>query len=367
MTATTDTLRDCGPEGCQIDWLTSRRHEVDLDTRAFMQYAMAQGWGDGLPLVPPREALVREHLAASGKYPDEIVACLPPLKAECTVEKLAINAVMAGAPPESMPLLIAAIEAMAESKFELASLNATTGSVVPAIVVNGPVRDRLGIPYQTGCLGGIAGPAPAIGRALRLVMRNIAGQVIGLTSQSTFGTPGRVCGIVFGEWEERSPWTPLAERFAGVAGDAVTAYGAMGTTNICDMIANTGRQFCEILGKSLGAFGANGFLPSSPYSEALLAINPVWAEIIARDIPGFDDVQRLIWENTGHHIDEFPAGYQDPIAASGRVNANGRFYLTREPKDVLIMVAGGLGSLHAAFLPSWGTCLTTTKPIRGHQ
>lgn len=357
------TLRDCGPEGCEIDWLTSKRHEVELDTRAFLDYAMAQGWGDGLPLIPPREALVRGHIAASGHYPDEIVALLPPLKAECTIEKLAINAVMAGAPAESMPLLIAALEAMAESKFELASLNATTGSVVPALVVNGPIRNQLDIPYQNGCLGGVAGPAPAIGRALRLVMRNVAGQVVGLTSQTTFGTPGRFCGIVFGEWEERSPWAPLAERIAGIKGNAVTAYGAMGTTNICDMIANTGEQFCEYLGKSLGAFGANGFLPSSPYSEALLAINPVWAEIIARDIPNFDDVQHLIWEHTGHHIDEFPKGYQDPIVACGRVHANGRFYLTREPKDVFVMVAGGMGSLHAAFLPSWGTCLTTTKPI----
>ncbi len=357
------TLRDCGPEGCEIDWLTSKRHEVDLDAKPFLDYAMAQGWGDGLPLIPPREALVRGHLAASGRYPDEVVAYLPPLKAECTVEKVAINAVMAGAPAESMPLLIAAIEAMAESKFELGSLNATTGSVVPALVVNGPIRNRLDIPYQNGCLGGVAGAAPTIGRALRLVMRNVAGQVVGLTSQTTFGTPGRVCGIVFAEWEERSPWAPLAERIAGVQGDAVTAYGAMGTTNICDMIANTGEQFCQILGKSLGAFGANGFLPSSPYSEALLAVNPVWAEIIARDMPNLDDVLQLIWENTGHHIDEFPKGYQDPIVACGRVHANGRFYLTVEPKDIFVMVAGGMGSLHAAFLPSWGTCLTTTKPV----
>ena len=151
---------------------------------------MAQGWGDGLPLIAPSEGRVRAHLAASGHYPDELVAVLPPLQSECTVEKLAINAVMAGAPAESMPLLISAVQAMAEPKFELQSLNATTGSVVPAIIVNGPIRNRLEIPYGAGCLGGVAGPAPAIGRALRLLLRNVGGQVVGLTSQSTFRYTG---------------------------------------------------------------------------------------------------------------------------------------------------------------------------------
>jgi len=328
-----------------------------------MDYAMAQGWSDGLPLIPPTEGRVRAHLAASGRYPDEVVAMLPPMRSECTVEKLAINAVMAGAPAESMPLLIAALQAMAEPAFELQSLNATTGSVVPALIVNGPIRNRLDIPYNAGCLGGVAGPAPGIGRALRLVMRNVGGQVVGFTSQSTFGTPGRVAGIVFAEWEERSPWPPLATRIAGIKGDAVMAYGAMGSSNICDTIAQNGRQLCQILGKSLGAFGANGYLPSTPYSEGLLAINPVWAEMIYRDVPDFDDVMKTIWENTGHHIDEFPMGYQDALVASGRVRENGKIYLTRAPKDIFLMVAGGMGGLHAAALHSWGTCLSTWKAV----
>lgn len=324
---------------------------------------MAHGWGDGLPLIAPTEGRVRAHLAASGHYPDELIAVLPPLQSECTVEKLAINAVMAGAPAESLPLLISAVQAMAEPKFELQSLNATTGSVVPAIIVNGPIRNRLEIPYSTGCLGGVAGPAPAIGRALRLLLRNVGGQVVGLTSQSTFGTPGRVAGIVFAEWEERSPWPPLAERAAGIKGDAVMAYGAMGTNNICDVIANKGWQLCVILGKSLGAFGANGYLPSSPYSEGLLAINPVWADIIKRDVPNLADALQIIWENTGHHIDEFPKGYQDPLVACGRVRENGKIYLTRTPTDIYLLVAGGLGGLHAAVLHSWGTCLSTWKAV----
>lgn len=324
---------------------------------------MAQGWGDGLPLIPPTEARVQDFLVAGGRFPDELVAILPPLRAECTVEKIAVNAVMAGCAGDAMPLLCAAIEAMADPKFDLAGLNATTGSVVPAIIVNGPVRHALDIPCQAGCLGGVAGPAPAIGRAIRLIMRNVAGQLIDATSQSVYGTPGRVAGIVFGEWEERSPWAPLAER-RGVAGDAVTVYGAMGTANICDVVADSADGFLDIIAKSMAYPGANGFLTSSAFSETLCAINPVWAEVIAKAYPAMADVQAYLWDRCALPIDWWRPEYRAPIEALGRIEPDGRVHLTLTPDDVIVMVAGGLGGLHAAMLHSWGTCLTVTRPIR---
>ena len=190
-------LRDCGPEGCEIDWLSSEQVETEIDDIvAFSQFAVEQGWGDGLPLIPPTEARVRTFLGKSNRYPDELICTLPPQDGECTVEKIAINAVMAGAQAESLPLIIAALEAMARDDFELFGQNTTTAPVYPVTVVNGPIRDRLQIPYKHGCLGGAATPAAAIGRAIRLIMRNIAGQVPGVTSQTTFGSPGRVGGVV---------------------------------------------------------------------------------------------------------------------------------------------------------------------------
>ncbi len=184
-------LRDCGPEGCDLDWLSSERHEAEIDdVMAFTRFSLLRGWGDGLPLIPPTEARVRAFLSRNNRYPDEVICSLPPSNAECTVEKIAINAVMAGAEPESLPLIIAALEAMADPDFELFGQNTTTAPVVPLTLVNGSIRDRLQIPYQHGCLGGAATAALAIGRTIRLVMRNIAGQVVNVTSQSTFGSPG---------------------------------------------------------------------------------------------------------------------------------------------------------------------------------
>jgi hypothetical protein len=277
------------------------------------------------------------------------------------MEKLAINAVMAGAPAESLPLLAAALQAMREPDFELHSLNATTGSVVPMLLVNGPIRHQLHLPCDAGCLGGVAGPAPAIGRALRLVMRNVAGQQIGVTSQSTFGQPGRVTGIVLGEWEERSPWAPMAAR-RGQSGDAVTVYGAMGTMNVCDVLAQSGRDLVDIIGRSMAVPGANGFLTSSAYSEVLVLINPVWAEIMGGQYPKIEDVQQELWRAASLRLDDWPALYHQPISDLGRVH-DGRVHLVQDPSQVLVAVAGGLGSLHATVIHSWGATSAVTAPI----
>jgi len=353
--------RSCGPSGCEIDWLTSERHQVADDVTAFTRWATERGWGDGLPLIPPTERRVREFLAHGGRFPDETVAELPPLSGECTVEKIAINAVMAGAEPAALPLIIAAVEAMGRPEFNLAALNATTGSVVPAVIVNGPVRDELDIAYEVSCLGGAGGGAPAIGRAIRLIMRNVAGQLAGVTSQSVFGTPGRVAGIVFGEWEEVSPWPPLAER-RGVAGNAVTVYGAMGTTNICDMIADNGRALLEFIGHGLACHGANGALPSSAFSEVFVAVNPVWARLIAAEYPAVADVQQVLWETASLPVASFPAGYDEHLILSRRHGS--RVHIAQSPQDVLVTVCGGMGNLHALSMPSWGDTKSVTVGVR---
>jgi hypothetical protein len=283
------------------------------------------------------------------------------MNAECTVEKIAINAVMAGAPAESLPLIIAALEAMAHPDFELYGLNATTAAIVPLTLVNGPIRNKLNIPYKHGCLGGVPSTALAIGRAIRLINQNVAGQVIGVTSQSTFGSPGRLAGIVFGEWEERSPWAPLAER-RGVRGDAVTVYGTNGTMNIIDTTSQTGPEFLEMVGKSLAYPGANGFSPAVPYAEIMVAVNPVWADIIHRDVPSLEDVQALLWKFASFDADYITPKHRAQLEKQKRV-IHGRVYLATEPKDVFVVVCGGTGGLHAAGFHSWGTCLTQTQAI----
>jgi hypothetical protein len=354
--------RDCGPEGCEVDWLVSKQHEVDLDVGAFTDYALKEGWGDGLPLIPPTSNRVRTYLSQNDRYPDEVVALLPPTKVELTVEKIVINMVMAGAPPEALELIISAIETIADPDFELYGVNATTAPVYPAFVVNGPIRDKLGIPYGYGCLGGVEGKVAAIGRTIRLIMRNIAGQVAGLTSQTTFGSPGRVAGIVTGEWEEKSPWAPLAER-RGVKGDAVTSFGTMGTMNVIDTTSHHASDFLEMIGKSVAYAGCNAFSGAVPFAEMMIAINPICAEIVGREMPKIEDVQEVIWKYASADIDDLQRLHWEQLEQQGRIREDGRVYATPEPKDIIVFVAGGLGGLHATGFHSFGTSLAQTRQI----
>jgi hypothetical protein len=252
---------------------------------------------------------------------------------------------------------------MIDSPLWLEGINATTAAVVPAMIVNGPIRDRLQIPYEYSALGGAASSAPAIGRAVRLVMRNVAGQVSGRSSESVFGQPGRVTGILAGEWEERSPWAPLAER-RGVRGDAVTVFGAVGTCNIVDSEGATGQELLEVIGKSLAYMGNNGFVGGTVFADQMVAINPVWArDIIARDIPAFEDVSELLWQSARRPLSDFPPPCRPGLERRGRIDEQGQVYLVDAPHEIHIFVCGGLGSLHATMLPGFSNSQAVTRPV----
>jgi hypothetical protein len=197
---------------------------------------------------------------------------------------------------------------------------------------------------------------------VRLIMRNVAGQLAGVTSQTTFGSPGRIAGVVTGEWEEKSPWAPLAER-RGVKGNAVTSFGTMGTMNIIDTTSHSASDFLEMIGKSLNYAGCNCFSGAVPFGEMLVALNPICAEIVGRELPNIEDVQELLWHYASVDADYLNKEHRDQLAGQGRVRADGRIYATPEPKDMLVFVAGGLGGLHATGFHTFGTSLSQTKPV----
>jgi hypothetical protein len=353
---------DCGPEGCTIDWLVSERLEVDDDPIEFQKLATDAGWGDGLPLIPPTEARVREWVAASGRFPEEVIAEVPPRNGRASVEKIAISAVMAGAPLETMPLLIAAVDAMADPDFNLFALNTTTSCVVPGLFVNGPARHELKVPMGPGCFGGEAGPGAAIGRATRLIMRNIGGQQVGLSSKSVFGQPGRVSGICVAEWEERSPWAPLSERRGVARGtNAVTVHGCTGTIDIADIIADNGADLLEIIGKSLAFPGTNAFIGAHHGAETMVAIAPPWADLIVQTYPDVADVQERLYEHAKLPVAWWPAIHQRRAEENGRVDARGFVHLVASPAHMLVLVTGGLGNLHALALHSFGPTRAVTR------
>jgi hypothetical protein len=234
--------------------------------------------------------------------------------------------------------------------------------VVPAFVVSGPVRDVVGLPYKHGALGGAAGSAPAIGRALRLVVRNVAGQVVGVTSESVFGQPGRVSGIVTSEWIEESPWPWLGER-RGVPGDSVTVFGVLGTANILNSYGSSGAEILEVIGKSLAYMGNNNMDHSAQFAHQLVVLNPVWAKIVAREFPSMEDVQEVLYQHAALPIDVFPKSLHRPLEEADDIRPDGRVYLMDTPDDVSVIVNGGKGSLHGTMLPAMSNMLPVTRSL----
>jgi hypothetical protein len=344
--------------------MTTTTVRYQVEAAEFPEWVRQRGWDDGLPVVPPTEERVQTFIAASGRSADEVIGVLPPRGSACTVEKIAINAVMAGTVPTAMPLLLSAIEAMADPAFNLSALNATTGTVTGAVIVNGAVRHELDIPSREACFGGRPSGAPSIGRTLRLIMRNVAGQEFGVTSKSVFGQPGLVAGIVVGEWEERSPWAPLAER-RGHTGNAITVCSSMGTTNIADHLSDNALTLLRMIGRGMAHVGANGValaIPGAPYAEAFVAINPIWASMIGKEFPNIEDVQQILWENASIPVSYFPGELVDKTVQHIRYH-DGRIHLAQRPEDVIVIVCGGPSSIHAMTMACWGDSRAVTRPV----
>jgi len=160
-------------------------------------------WTDGLPIVPPTEERVQEFLKYTGYAPNDEIAVLPVGNLRATPLNIAANGVMAGCRPEHMPLLIAAVEAIADPRYDLEQIGTTAG-LNPFLIINGPIVKQLGIEHDTGLVS--LGPNPAIGRALGLIVRNVADFRPG---EQYMGTFGYIMPFVVAEDEEGSPWKPF--------------------------------------------------------------------------------------------------------------------------------------------------------------
>jgi len=172
------------------------------------RYFYKNGWTDGLPILPPTEEAVKEMMTGTDLAPDHVVVKLIPRLGKATVEKIAINAVMAGALPTHMPVLIAAVQALMDPRSRFDTFEVSTGSWAPFLALNGPIRHDINLNYSSGSLSPGNLPNAAIGRALGLIVKNIGGARKGIEDMGTIGDPGKY-SMVIGENEEDSPWKPL--------------------------------------------------------------------------------------------------------------------------------------------------------------
>lgn len=261
--------------------LRARRIEIAPADDEF-EFMFDQGFSDGLPVIPPTPERVMRMLGGTRRDAQEVIAQMPPNMGDVTVEKVAINAVLAGCKPEYMPVIIAAAEAVCTDEFNIHGVQATTMGASPVLVINGPIRHTLQMNMKLGALGQGSRANATIGRALRLLIRNVGGAVPGGTERSTLGNPMKFT-MCFAEWEERGPWTPMhVERGFDVNDSVVTAFAmTSGPTLVVDQDSLTGEQMAGSIGLGLEAAThprAHG-LPM----DTLLVVCPEHLDTLLRD------------------------------------------------------------------------------------
>src|SRR5262249_28039316 len=204
----------------------------DLDQ--FQEFVMAEEWGDGLPALPPTPERVQRILGALASKRSEVVAALAPRMAEASFEAIAVNAALAGAGPEHLPVIVAALRAMTRPEFNLNGIQTTTHPCGPLVIVNGPIARRLGVAAGPNALGGGARANAVIGRSVRLTLMNVGGARPGTVDRATLGHPGKY-SYCLAENEEASPWEPLhVERGFRAEESCVTVLAAEGPHNVND-------------------------------------------------------------------------------------------------------------------------------------
>ena len=231
---------------------------VDLgDQEDDVEACFARGWTDGLPVVPPTPERVERMLAGTRRDRSEVLGPVAPDYGECTVEKVAVNAVMAGCRPEYMPVVLAAVEAALTEEFNWHGLAATTYFAGPVVVVNGPVTSALGMNSGMNVLGQGNRANATIGRALQLVLRNVGGARPGEVDRATLGNPGKL-GFCFPEREDDSPWESLAaERGIPAGTSAVTLFAGEGPRGVVDQLSREPESLARSLGSALLAVAHN--------------------------------------------------------------------------------------------------------------
>jgi hypothetical protein len=328
--------------------LTSRRHRVD-DTIDAIDFCFDQGWSDGLPVVPPTEARVRAMLDAVGLAADHQVGVIEHRAVAITAEKVAVNAVMAGCKPEYMAVVIAGVQGISDPRWSYHGPGTSTAGAGVLMIVNGPIARRLDVNAGDNLFGPGWRANLTIGRAVRLVMRNVCGSRPGTLDRGTLGHPGRL-SYVIAENEAESPWTPLhVERGLRAEQSAVTVLAAEGPRQFYNQLSNTAEGVLTTLADDMRI---SGNVMGQPMYAVVLAGEHM--RTIAKSGWGKPEIRQFLFERTKNSH----AHLKRTQRMTGEVRPgddNVTRPLVESPDDILVVAAGGRAGAFSAYIPGWGS------------
>ncbi|TAK70802.1 MAG: hypothetical protein EPO13_02035 [Actinomycetota bacterium] len=322
------------------------------DEAAAQDALQEHGLTDGLPVVVPTPARVEQLIQAGGLDAEFVLGEIGPRLGVATIEKVAINAVMAGCLPEHFPVVIAAVRAVTRPEFDLTELQATTHNVAPLIIVNGPARIDCGpIASGVGALGAGFRANATIGRALRLCLLNLGGARPGVGDMAIMGQPGKF-SYCLAEAEEHSPFPPLhTTRGCAAEDSAVTVVGAEAPHSVLVAIGTTHSDlpFADRWLRTVSAALASPASNNSQHEAGTVTVvlNPAHAQPMAEAGYTREQLQAELFSRTWRTAEEL-AYYTGATYPPGS-----RFNVVKEPADILLLVAGDSGN-YTYLMPSAG-------------
>jgi hypothetical protein len=311
-----------------------------------------RGWTDGLPIVPPTLARVDDMLGAGALERHAVLGDVEPLGGVASVEKLAVNAVMAGCEPAHFPVVLAAVQAILDPAFNLRGVQTTDENVAPLLIVNGPAAARLGVNAGWGALGPGWPANAAIGRAVRLVMTNLGGGWPGAVSFAGLGQPARY-SLCLAEREDSGPWPPLhVEQGYRREQSTVTVLRAETVINVTGGLD----ELASVMGSAASLFGIlHGGMPGvilSPFTARRLAGEGWTRADVRRELHARGRLAAETWRRSWLHATVRTTDWP-PWARSAA--ETGSIPAVREPDDITLIVAGAdLPIPQHAYCPSWG-------------
>ncbi len=321
------------------------------------------GVTDGLPIVPPTPSRIETML--NGRDPDLVLTQLPPLRGRATMRKLAMCAVMAGCHVDYFPIILAAVEAVAQPEFNLYGIQTTTGNATPIILLNGPIIDQCNVNAGANALGPGMRSNATIGRALQLILKNIGGAIPGYTDKATLGQPGKYT-FCCAENEGANPWEPLhVMRGFPSEQSTVTVVGASGIVEVVDANSYTSTSVLLTLAHSMTIAGTMGGRYVLGGGEPLLLLTPEHAELIAQAYTRHQ-VQQFLFETARLPLQCLPPESADRIRDDRQIDGldpDADLRIADCPEDIMLVVVGGAG-VKSAYVPTWGgTTRAVTRPI----
>jgi hypothetical protein len=321
----------------------------DSDAELVLQeHFRRDGLTDGLPIVIPTVKRVDAFIRDSGFAPGREVGPVPPSFGVATVANVAVNAVMAGAKPEHLGVILTSIEAQLDPVFNLAGIQVTTNPCAPLTIVNGPVRHRLGVDSGGHAYSGGANANGVIGRAIRLALRNI-GDAKGEVDRSTLGMPSKF-SFVLAENEEASPWEPLHVSLGFEASqDVVTVTAPEAIIDTCRPTFDTVEPLIWDYSELMKSVGTNKIHSTG---TLLWVVPPYQARLFAEVGWTRETLQQRLFDDAWFPVDPWfdPSTRRGKGALKDIVGEKKK--ITGASSDIYLMVAGRDDPLHATYLPS---------------